>query len=73
MKCTPRGYGGERRPPEQVKRDGWREQGVLVVTANDERLTWPERMLVRQLGEKLYGASSSHPAPTQISTQKVNS
>ena len=25
MKCTPRGYGGERRPPEQVKQDGWHE------------------------------------------------
>jgi hypothetical protein len=73
MKWAPRGYGGDRRPPEQVKRDGWREQGVLVVTANDERLTWPERALVRQLGEKLYGASNSHAAPTQINTQKVNS
>jgi len=28
---------------------------VLVVEKNDERLTWPERELIRQLGEKLYG------------------
>lgn len=55
MRWAPRGYGGTRRPPEQVKRDGWREQGVLVVEKNDERLTWPERELIRQLGEKLYG------------------
>ena len=55
MKWHPRGYGGQRRAPDQVKRDGWREQGVLAVAIDDERLTWPERELVRQLGDKLYG------------------
>ena len=55
MRWSPYGYGGERRPPEQVKREGWREQGVLVIAENDHRLTWPERELIRQLGEKLYG------------------
>ena len=55
MRWAPRGYGGARREPEQVKREGWREQSILVVAANDDRLTWPERELVRQLGEKLYG------------------
>ncbi len=55
MRFTPRGYGGRRRSPEQVKRDGWHEQGLLAVSLDDERLTWPERELVRQLGEKLYG------------------
>ena len=39
----------------RVKREGWREQGVLVVSPDDERLSWPERELVRQLAEKLYG------------------
>ena len=55
MRQFPKGYGGERTPPEQVKRDGWREQGILVITEDDQRLTWPERELVRQLGAKLYG------------------
>jgi len=55
MRWLPRGYGGERRPAEEVKRDGWREQGVLAVSIHDQRLTWPERELVKQLGEKLYG------------------
>ncbi len=55
MRWHPPGYGGHRRDPEQVKRDGWREQGLLAVTLDDERLTWPERELIRQLGEKLYG------------------
>ena len=55
MRWHPRGYGGERRSPDQVKREGWREQGVLAVSVEDGRLTWPERELVRQLAEKLYG------------------
>jgi hypothetical protein len=55
MRWHPRGYGGERRRPELVKRDGWHEQGLLAVALDDERLSWPERELVRQLGDKLYG------------------
>jgi hypothetical protein len=55
MRWHARGYGGERRSPERVKRDGWHEQGLLAVAIDDERLTWPEREIVRQLGDKLYG------------------
>jgi hypothetical protein len=40
---------------EREKRDGWRRNGILVVAADDDRLTWPERELIRQLGRKLYG------------------
>ncbi len=40
---------------EAIKRYGWRDQGVLVVSADDHRLTWPERELVRQIGSRLYG------------------
>lgn len=56
MKRFPKGFGGERTPPDAVKRDGWRSQGILVVSADDARLSWPERELVRQLGDKLYGS-----------------
>ena len=55
MRFAPRGFGGHRRSPDQVKRDGWREQGLLAVSVDHERLSWPERELVRQLGERLYG------------------
>jgi hypothetical protein len=55
MSFFPKGYGGERRPPDQVKREGWKEHGILAVSLDDERLTWPERELVIQLGQKLYG------------------
>ena len=56
MRWHPSGFGGNRRDPEEVKREGWQDQGVLVVAESDDRLTWPERELVRQLGRKLYGA-----------------
>ena len=55
MKWHPRGYGGARRDADQVKQDGWQEQAMLAVSLEDDRLTWPERELIRQLGEKLYG------------------
>lgn len=55
MRWHPPGYGGDRRAPDQVKREGWRETGLLAVSVDDDRLTWPEREMVRQLGEKLYG------------------
>jgi len=55
MKWHPRGYGGNRRPPDKVKRDGWQDQGMLAVSIEDDRLTWPEKELIRQVGEKLYG------------------
>ena len=55
MRWYPNGYGGNRRYPEQVKRDGWQDRGLLAVSIDDHRLTWPERELIRQLGEKLYG------------------
>lgn len=41
--------------PEVIKRDGWREQHVLVISDKDERLDFVEREFVRRLGERLYG------------------
>lgn len=55
MRFHPKGYGGQRRSPDEVKRDGWRELGLLAVSVDDQRLTWPERELVEQLGTRLYG------------------
>lgn len=59
MSWTPRGFGGARTDPETIKREGWISEGILVVKAEDRRLTWPEQELVRQLGEKLYGKRKS--------------
>ena len=55
MRWAPRGFGGDRMLSEDMKRLGWQAQRVLVIDTDDDRLTWPERELVRQLGERLYG------------------
>jgi len=55
MRWAPPGFGGERRPPEKIKQEGWRELGLLAVSIDDQRLSWPEREFIRQIGEKLYG------------------
>ena len=35
MRFAPKGYGGRRRNPDEVKRDGWKEQGLLAVALDD--------------------------------------
>ncbi|MDE2029185.1 MAG: hypothetical protein KGI97_01335 [Alphaproteobacteria bacterium] len=64
MRSFPYSCGGERTPVEDIKRDGWREQGILVVSIADSRLTWPEKELLCQIGEKLYGKTDI-PVPKQ--------
>jgi hypothetical protein len=44
---------------EAAKRAGCLQHGILVVAEQDPRLTWPEREIVRWLGEKLYGQQRS--------------
>ena len=41
---------------EALRRRAWRQDGVLTLRDGDDRLSWPERELVRQLGDRLYGA-----------------
>jgi hypothetical protein len=41
---------------DAVKVRGWRDQQILVVAADDERLDFLERNLVRRIGERLYGS-----------------
>lgn len=55
MRRYPKGFGGDRVQTDKIKRDGWQQQGVLVIAADDPRLFWPEREFVRQLGTRLYG------------------
>lgn len=43
MRRLPKGYGGERTSPDEVKREGWHEQGILVASADDPRLAQPSR------------------------------
>lgn len=40
---------------DAIKQTGWREQHILVVSEQDERLDFVEKEFVRRLGERLYG------------------
>jgi hypothetical protein len=40
---------------EATKRQGWREQHILVISEQDTRLNFLERQLIRSIGERLYG------------------
>ena len=44
-----------RRDPEAIKRDGWLDQHILVISPEDARLDWSERDLLRRIGNRLYG------------------
>ncbi|MBL0143836.1 MAG: hypothetical protein IPP91_17455 [Betaproteobacteria bacterium] len=47
--------GEARMDPEAIKREGWRDQRILVVSDADDRLDFVEREFVRRIGERLYG------------------
>lgn len=40
---------------EQIKQDGWRDHGILVVCYDDPDLDFVDREFVKRLGERLYG------------------
>lgn len=42
---------------DAIKRNGWRDQHLLVVDVADERLDFIEREIVRRIGERLYGGA----------------
>ena len=45
---------------DSIKQRGWRDQNILVVNAEDQRLDYLERELVRRIGERLYGTPRRH-------------
>ncbi|ARS55387.1 MULTISPECIES: hypothetical protein [Ralstonia solanacearum species complex] len=45
---------------EAFKRQGWRDQRILVVNETDERLDFIEREFIRRIGERLYGGGQRH-------------
>lgn len=46
-------YGGLK--PATLRRLEQMGEELLAVSVDDDRLSWPERELVRQLGDRLYG------------------
>lgn len=45
---------------DAMKERGWRDQSILVINAEDKRLDYLERELVRRIGERLYGTPRTH-------------
>lgn len=47
-----------RRTTEEIKAEGWREQGIFVGRIDDDKLTWDEREFLKQIGTRLYGPTN---------------
>ena len=45
-----------RQDAEAIKREGWLDQHILVISPEDARLDWSERELLRRIGNRLYGS-----------------
>lgn len=43
---------------EALKRQGFKDQGLVIVSVDDPRLSWDQREMIKQVGEKLYGRRS---------------
>lgn len=40
---------------ERTKREGWQNNHLLVIAANDQRLDFLEQQLIERIGDRLYG------------------
>lgn len=40
---------------DRIKRNAFHDQGILVIDVNEPTLTWDQRELLKQVGEKFYG------------------
>lgn len=39
---------------ERVKKQGWSNDGILVINVEDERLSWPEKEIIKQIGNRIH-------------------
>jgi hypothetical protein len=39
---------------EKIKREAFNNDRILVIKLDDERLSWPEKELIKQIGDKIY-------------------
>ena len=53
--CTLARFVPSHMDTESVKREGFNQQGILVVSVDDQRLSWIERQIIDGVGRKLYG------------------
>ena len=43
---------------ERTKREGWQNNHLLVIAANDQRLDFLEQQLIERIGNRLYGSKN---------------
>ncbi len=43
---------------EKIKRNGWHDHRILVISPDDPRLDWLQKKFVENLGNLLYGAKN---------------
>ena len=39
---------------EKIKKQGWNKDKILVINVEDDRLSWPEREILKQIGNRIY-------------------
>lgn len=54
-RCTLARFVPTQMDVEDVKRDGWTQHRILVISADDPRIGWIERQVIEQMGERLFG------------------
>ena len=54
-RCPLQPWQGQPLDTDAIKRQGWRDQGILVISPEDRRLDWMERQLLTRIAERLYG------------------
>ena len=54
-RCTLARFVPNQMDVEEVKREGWSDHGILVVSVDDPRIGWIERHVLTQVAEKLFG------------------
>jgi hypothetical protein len=55
FRCALHPWQGRGLDVEAIKRGGWHDQGILVISPYDPRLDRLERQLLTQIAERLYG------------------
>lgn len=44
---------------ERIKKNAFHADRILVVSIDDDRIAWPEREILLQVGRKLYGGGGT--------------
>jgi len=51
---------------DRIKRDAFHDDRILVVGLDDPKLTWPDKLLLEQIGERLYGKRAAPPPVLKV-------